>query len=95
MIFSGIEVLFFLLGAMATIGVVIMINFAKKYYLKWTSYTMGASTLFLILFTIAWSWSSALEDEPQAAGLGLIFFGIPALICLFLTRRLILKSEVK
>lgn len=95
MIFNGIEILFYLLGVCTILGVNIMIYYSKKYILKWSSWTLAILTIFLILFTMAWSWSSILEEEPQAAGLGLITFGIPALIFVFITRKTIYKSEKK
>lgn len=95
MIFNGTEIMFYLLGILTAMGVFIMIYYAKKYILKWPSWLLGILAVFFSLFTIAWSWSSILEEEPQAAGLGLIVFGIPALILVFVTRRVILKSERK
>jgi presenilin-like A22 family membrane protease len=93
MIFNGIEIMFYLLGIFTTLGVFIMIYYSKKYILKWFSWVLGISAIFVTLFTIAWSWSSILEKEPQAAGMGLLTFGLPALILIFVTRKMILKSE--
>lgn len=95
MIFNGIEIMFYLLGILTALGVYIMIYYTKKYILKWFSWLLGVSAIIFSLFTIAWSWSSILEKEPQAAGMGLIVFGIPALILLFVTRRMVFKSEEK
>jgi hypothetical protein len=95
MIFNGIEIMFYLLGFLTAVGVYIMIYYAKKYILKWGPWLLGVLAIIFSLFTIAWSWSSILEKEPQAAGLGLLIFGIPALILLFITRRMVLKSEEK
>lgn len=95
MIFNGIEIMFYLLGIFTALGAYIMLIYSKKHILKWNSWLLGVSAIFLSLFTIAWSWSSILEKEPQAAGMGLIVFGIPSLILVFVTRRVILKSEVK
>lgn len=87
--------MFYLLGIFTSLGIYIMFINSKKHILKWSSWLMGIITIILSLFTIAWSWSSILEKEPQAAGIGLILFGIPSLIMVFVTRRVILKSEVK
>ncbi len=95
MIFNGIETMFYLLGIFTAVGAFIMIYYAKRYILKWYSWLIGIFAIFMTLFTIAWSWSSILEEEPQAAGMGLLTFGIPALIFMFFTRRMILKGEAK
>lgn len=95
MIFNGIEIMFYLLGIFTALGAYVMIQIAKKYVLKWPSWLLGILAIFFSLFTIAWSWSSILEKEPQAAGLGLIVFGIPSLILVFVSRRVVLKSELK
>lgn len=95
MIFNGIEIMFYLLGIFTALGAYVLIKYAKKYILKWSSWLLGVLAILFSLFTIAWSWSSILEKEPQAAGLGLIVFGIPALILVFVSRRMVLKSEEK
>lgn len=95
MIFNGIEIMFYMLGIFTALGAYIMIQQAKKHKLLWYAWLLGIATIFTALFTIAWSWSSILEKEPQAAGMGLLIFGIPALILVFFTRKVILKSEEK
>jgi hypothetical protein len=95
MIFNGIEIMFYLLGICTALGAYMMIRQAKKYKLLWFSWLLGIAAIFTSLFTIAWSWSSILEKEPQAAGMGLLVFGIPALILVFFTRKVVLKSEEK
>lgn len=87
--------MFYLLGIFTALGAYIMMIYSHKYVLKWSSWLLGILAIFLSLFTIAWSWSSILEKEPQAAGIGLIMFGIPSVILIFVTRRFILKSETK
>ncbi len=95
MIFNGIEVMFFLLGIFTAIGAFIMIYYSRKYIFKWYTWVLRIFAGFMVLFTIAWSWSSILEEEPQASAMGLLIFGIPALILIFITRKMILKSEDK
>ena len=48
--------------------------------------------LFVSLFTIAWAVSSMLENEPQAAGMGLLIFGAITLLLIALTRRLLKRD---
>ena len=95
MIFNGIEIMFFLLGVCATLGIWGMVFFNKNRVIKWHTWLVACFTIFMFLFTVAWSWSSVLEGEPQAASLGLVFFGIPTVILAFVTRTLIIKSQVK
>jgi len=95
MIFNGIEIMFYLLGIFTALGAFIIRHYAKKYMLRWPSWLLGILAIITVIFTIAWSWSSILEKEPQAAAMGLLVFGIPALILVFFTRKVILKSEEK
>jgi len=50
-------------------------------------------TLLAFLFTVAWSVSSVIEGEAQAAGAGLLFFGGGTLLLFAVTRRLIKRSN--
>ena len=90
--FKGIEVLFFVLGVLSTLGVFALIKLNRKYAFPWHTWACTGTSLFLCIFTIAWSVSSIFEGEIQAAGLGIIFFGIPSLILGFLSRRMILQK---
>ncbi len=38
----------------------------------------------LLLFSVAWSVSSVFEGEPRSASMGIIIFGIPALLLIVL-----------
>ena len=90
-IFSGIEMLFFVLGVLSTLLVLGLIQLNKKYQFNWQIWLLSATGAFLIVFTIAWSVSSILEGEVQAANMGLLFFGLPALILFGITRKLLNK----
>jgi len=94
MIFSGIEILFFTLGVITTLAIGTTYYFNKK--LKFTAGTWATLGLgiFLLIFCIAWSCSSVLEGEPRAASMGLVVFGIPALILLLLGRKLAIKKPI-
>ena len=91
--FNGEQILFFVLGLLTMIFVGILISSNKNFKFSWGAWVLGILGTFLFLFTIAWSWSSVIEGEPRAASMGLVVFGIPSLIMLFLTRRLALKSK--
>ena len=93
-IFSGIEILFFMLGLLTTLSVVSLIYYHKQLKFKiktWTTLSLG---IFLLIFCIAWSCSSILEGEPRAASMGLVIFGIPALLLLLLGRKLAIKRTI-
>lgn len=91
-IFSGIEVLFFILGAMTVLFVQAIIYLRKRYPFQWYSTTLAAIGAFLILFTVAWSVSSVLEGETRSAGIGILMFGVMAFICFGVTRQLVVKD---
>ena len=64
-IFSGIEILFFVLGVLSTLLVLGLIQLNKKYQFNWYIWLLSATGAFLIVFTTAWSVSSILEGEVQ------------------------------
>lgn len=93
-IFSGIEVLFFILGLLTSFSAIGLAYLHKQLKFKtgtWATLIMG---LVLLIFCIAWSCSSVLEGEPRAASMGLVIFGIPGIILLALGRRMVLKKPV-
>lgn len=93
MVFTGIEVLFFILGIMTTLFVVGLIKYNSELKFKaltWTALSLGA---FLCIFCVAWSVSSVLEGVPRAASMGLVIFGIPSIVLLLLGRRMALKAK--
>ncbi|MFA8434470.1 MAG: hypothetical protein ACEPOZ_08120 [Marinifilaceae bacterium] len=92
MIFSGIEVLFFLLGFLSCLILFGCIHLNRKYQMDWKAWSIAGLGAFLLLFCIAWSVSSVLEGEPRAASMGMVVFGLPALVLLGLTRRLVLRK---
>jgi len=92
MIFTGDEILFFALGVMATLFVQAIRSWNKQYKFDKMIWPMIILGFLLLLFCLAWSVSSVLEGEPRAASMGMLVFGLPALILLALSRRLILKK---
>lgn len=92
MIFSGIEILFFTLGVITTLSVGTVIYFHRKYNFKALTWGTVLTSMFLMWFSIAWSWSSVLEGEPRSASMGLVLFGIPSIILLLLGRKFALKN---
>ena len=92
-IFTGTETLFFFAGALTTLLIVGLIYLQKKYTIKWYSNSLAGIGIFLIIFTLLWSVSSIQEGEPQAANMGLLVFGVPALLIFGITRKLISKDS--
>lgn len=58
----------------------------------WKAFLPGTIGALLFLFGIAWSVSSAIEQEPQSAAMGLVFFSIPGLLLVLLGYRLYIKG---
>jgi len=95
MIFSGIELLFFFLGFLSCLMIVGVIHLNSRNRLEWKAWLSIGLGAFLLLFCIAWSVSSVLEGEPRAASMGMVVFGLPALMLLTLGMRLSFKKSVK
>lgn len=92
MIFTGTEILFFILGVLTTLSAIALIQWNKVYHFSWKSWILLIIGFFLLIFSIAWAASSVLEGEPRSASMGLVLFGILGLIILALGRNLVLKE---
>ena len=92
-IFNGSEALFYLLGALTLALVFGLIYMHKIYNFKWYATLLAALGIFQTVFTMAWWISSIQEGEPQAGNMGLLAFGVPALLLLGITQRLITKRK--
>jgi len=95
MIFNGDEMLFFALGVISTLVVLGIRTWNKQYQFENKVWPVIIFGFFMLLFCIAWSVSSVLEGEPRAASMGMLVFGLPALMLLALSRRWILKKGVQ
>ena len=91
-IFTGIELLFFFLGVISTLLGLGLVQLNRKHPFKWTIWVSAGTCAILAVFTIAWSVSSYLEGEIQAANMGLLFFGAPVLVLFGVTQRILRKS---
>lgn len=91
-IFTGIEILFFVLGALSVLLIGGLVYLKSKFALDWKGMTLGGLGVFLILFCIAWSVASVLEGEPQAANMGVLIFGSPVLVIFGIMRRMLKKQ---
>ncbi len=94
-ILTGTELLFYVLGITTTLLVFGLIKLNNKYHFKWYVWGLSVTCVFLMVFTIAWSVSSILEGESQAANMGLLMFGLPALIFSGITRKLLNKNVIQ
>ena len=81
--------LFFGLGVLSTLLGLGLIQLNVKHRFKWHAWLLTVTASFLTIFTIAWSVSSVLEGETQAANMGLVTFGLPALILFGVTRKVL------
>ena len=85
--------LWFFLGALLVLCIVglqrwIKGNNVSVSVLSWIGLIVGGILLF---FTIAWCVTSFVEGETQAGMMGVLFFGIPALIILVFFARNMMK----
>ena len=94
-IFTGIEIMFYWLGVITTLGVLGMFLLHKRYLMDWKSWLSLIFGAFLMVFAFAWAISSVLEGEPQAASMGIVFFGLPGIAVLLFARRMVLKCALR
>jgi len=79
----------YVLGLLSSASGIFLWRLSKRYHLNWISRGGLGLGVFLALFTIAWCTASVLEGVPRAASMGLIFFGLPAIILLTFTAKYI------
>lgn len=92
MVFTGTEILFFVLGIITTLFIVTLIKYNKELKFNVWAFITLILGAFLFTFTLAWTVSSVLEGVPRSASMGLVVFGVPSLILLLLGRRIALKN---
>jgi len=93
MVFTGIELLFFILGILLTVAVYSLLKYHRQYKFSVWTWIVLCGGILLLVFGFAWAVTSFLEGVPRAASMGLVFFCLPALIILILGRRLALKRR--
>lgn len=91
-VFSGIEILFYLLGALTVLSINVLWYVKRRYAFEWYATLIALCGIFFMLFTIAWAVSSIIEGEPRSAGMGLLVFGATSLICFAVARKVALKN---
>lgn len=92
-IFTGIEVLFFWLGAITLACVQGLVWMRLKQQSSWLSLAVLGTGVGTILFATAWSISSILEKEPQSASMGMVVIGLPGLVIAVIGTRMMYKAS--
>lgn len=92
-IFTGSEILFFVLGLLTMFFGYGLIRLHNIYTFQWHTTLLAAMGISLALFTIAWWTSGIQEGEPQSANVGLLVFGLPVLLIFGGIRRKVTKKK--
>ncbi len=92
-ILTGNEILFYLLGLLSALLVFGIVYWHRVYSFKWYATVLATLGIFMIVFTIAWWVSGIQEGETQAGNMGLLIFGLPGLLLLGITQRLITRKN--
>ena len=92
-ILTGNEILFYLLGVISALLIFGIVYLHRVYRFKWYATVLATLGIFMIVFTVAWWVSGIQEGEAQAGNMGLLVFGLPGLLLLGITQRLITKKS--
>ena len=86
--------MWFCLGSLSTLALWGLVTWNGRQERKFSplSWIMFLVTLLAFLFTSAWTVSSMVEHEPQAAGMGLLVFGFITLVLAAITGRLLKRN---
>lgn len=90
-----IGLMWYLMGMLTTGALWGYLHINKRYRLTWVSNLSLAAAFGILWICIGWSWASFAEDEAQSGAMGLVCFGLPAIILLNLTwKRLIAPNKL-
>lgn len=92
-IFTANEMLFFFTGVLAIVLIWTCNHLNRHRPFSWVAWVTAIFGGVLLLTAIQWAVSSVLEGEPQAANMGLLVFGVPALLLLGTTGRLVFRQD--
>ncbi|WP_185826897.1 tetrachloroethene dehalogenase [Shewanella canadensis] len=87
--------MWYLLGMVTTGAIWGYVYLQRRYNLNWKA-NLGLFFAFAFAWIcIGWSWGSFAEGEPQSGAMGLLNFGLPALILALFTWRKFIQPESK
>ena len=81
------SVQWFILGVLFTLCVFGFAYTSIRVKAPWYAWTALIGGAFLVMFGIAWSWSSLLEGIPTSSAMGLTLFTGPGIIAMTLVWR--------
>lgn len=82
-----IGLMWYLMGMLTTGAAWGYVNLNRQYHLSVVANLSLAAVFGLFWISIGWSWASFAEGESRSGAMGLVCFGLPALILLSLTWR--------
>ncbi|MGL1862663.1 MAG: FMN-binding protein [Pseudodesulfovibrio sp.] len=89
------DLIWLIVGMLSSV-VIITIHFVmQRYTLRWLQLTGLIIGPGLIIFSIPWAAGAILEGVPRAASMGILLFGLPGLITLAMTWKMIAKLPKK
>ena len=77
---TAMHLVFFLMGVVSGLAIFFLGYMNVRYRCPWYATIFGVVAAVLIIFTVGWYGSSVVEGEYQAAHVGLLVFGLPALL---------------
>ncbi len=89
------DLTWYLLGALTGVMAYTFYELSKRYTLNWMIWSGLGTGAILILFSIAWSVGAVLEGVPRAGSMGMLLFGLPGIVVLTWTGRVIVAKKEK
>jgi hypothetical protein len=86
------DLTWYIMGVLAGATAYAFLLLSRKYSLGWLSWAGLGTGVVLVLFSIAWSVGAVLEGVPRSGSMGILLFGLPGIVVLTLTGRLIVSQ---
>jgi hypothetical protein len=86
------DLTWYILGVLTGFAAYASFLLSRKYSLSWLSLAGLGAGVVLVLFSVAWSVGAVLEGVPRAGSMGMLLFGLPGIVVLTLTGRLIVSQ---
>ncbi|MFC1503515.1 tetrachloroethene dehalogenase [Pseudomonadota bacterium] len=90
-----IGLMWYLMGMATTATLWGYLHLRRNYQLGLMANLGLLGTFGLGWICVGWSWASFAEGEPQSGAMGLLNFGLPALILAVLTWRKLIQPAIK